>query len=177
VTPTKIFLTGFMGCGKTTLGKKLAALMALDFIDLDQYIEHQQQHSISWIFEHRGEPAFREMEKNSLDEIIKTRPAFVLSLGGGTLLDADNVDLVKTSGFLVYIQMSSAMLTARLSRTSEDRPLLKGLKGDALAAFIRDKLKVREQYYRQAHITVNGLNLTPKLLYNRIFEALRENTF
>jgi shikimate kinase len=173
--PKRIFLTGFMGSGKSTAGRKLAALLDRPFIDLDAHVEQAQQRTINEIFREKGESGFRKIEHTSLQHILEGQNTFVLALGGGTLGFKNTLDLVKASGFLVYIELPESAIKNRLQAGAPVRPLIAGLTDEALKEFIREKMQARILHYRQAHITVNGLNLTAQDLQRRIFEATSQN--
>lgn len=159
-----------MGSGKTTQGKKLAPLFNFEFIDLDQYITEQENKSIESIFESEGELAFREKETNYLKDVLRKAKPSVISLGGGTICFDNNLDLVKRSGLLIYIELPVTVLTDRLIGAKRKRPLLKGVSRENIPQKIKEFLDSRLVYYRQAHLIVNGLNLTPKLLHEEIVE-------
>jgi shikimate kinase len=171
----KIFLTGFMGSGKSTVGRKLATILKRNFYDLDEEIEKSENLSISRIFATKGEEFFREKEKICLKNLIKKAEPFVLSLGGGTLGDAETTAMIKEAGLLIFIDLPVAALVSRLSNIKDERPLIKGLSGDELKKFIETKLQARILQYQQAHLTVNGLNLTAQELYKKIVGQPQEN--
>jgi shikimate kinase len=164
-----IFLTGFMGSGKSTHGKRLAKLCDAPFKDLDHEIAARLQKSIPEIFEQQGETYFREQESNILKALISelTTPT-VISLGGGTVCFYDNLQVVKENGLLIYLETNEHALRRRLVDSRNQRPLLKGMSEEEVLEFIRKKIKEREEFYRQAHITVNGLNLTTPVLWEKI---------
>lgn len=159
-----------MGSGKTTQGKKLAPLLNLEFIDLDHYIVERENKSIELLFEEEGEKGFRDKETNYLEEILKKTEPTVVSLGGGTICFNDNIDLVKNRGFLVYIELPASVLADRLVKAKQTRPLFKGIPPEEIPQKISELLNHRLVYYRQADLIVNGLNLTPKYLYQKIVE-------
>jgi len=165
-----LFLTGFMGSGKSTLGKKLAPLLNLPFIDLDIFIEKKENTSIASIFEAQGETAFREKETSYLTEIAALPPA-VVALGGGTVCFGNNLKLIKQQGLLIYLELPAAVLASRISNSRHERPLLKGLSGEALLQAIDEKLAQRTPYYTQAQLTVNALGLTAPALKTIILES------
>lgn len=165
-----IFLTGFMGSGKTTAGKKLAKLLKINFIDLDNYIEQKEKLSVQSLFENFGEPAFRKMEQVSLNELLKLKSKAVIALGGGTICYNDNLQKIKKIGLLIYIDLPPIALAQRLEKSKVKRPLLKNLKGEELVKFVTDKLEERKSYYVQSHITISGISLTPQLLQQKISE-------
>ncbi len=118
-----IVLSGFMGCGKTTVGRKLARLTGLSFVDLDHYIEAQTQMSISDIFAQYGEPYFRDLETRYITELTQRREGMVLSLGGGAVLRPENVTAIKKSGLLILLDTPLSRILKNLSH-STTRPLL-----------------------------------------------------
>ena len=164
-----------MGSGKSLLGKKLAALLQMEFIDLDHCIEAGEQNSIADIFRLQGEGAFRDIETAYLERII-AQPAAIIALGGGTVCFHQNLEKIKAAGFLVYIELSAAALSDRLKKNGQKRPLLNGLSGEALTRHIAVLLGERQKFYEQAHLRVQGLNLTPQLLQQKISEAIAEHT-
>ncbi|MBL7910176.1 MAG: AAA family ATPase [Bacteroidia bacterium] len=163
-----IFLTGFMGSGKTSVGKKLARLLRLTFIDMDEYIEKREKLTVQSLFENFGEATFRKIERSCLEEILKKDEKLVVALGGGTVCYENNLEKIKKSGLLIYIELPVASLAQRLENSKVKRPLLKNLKGEALATFIDNKLNERKDYYNKAHIAVSGLSLTPQILREKI---------
>jgi len=154
-----IFLIGFMGSGKTTLGRKLAAKMGYEFIDLDHKLEQKVELSIAEYFTLFGEDSFRKLES----EVLKKTPYpenAVVSTGGGLPCYFDNMDWMKGHGKTVYIKLSPKTLADRLENGKEERPLLQDKHGDQLVAFIEQKLAERESFYAQANIVADGLSLT-----------------
>jgi shikimate kinase len=154
-----IFLIGFMGCGKTTLGRKLAARLNYPFFDLDHLLEEQAGMSVTEYFSTFGETAFRLAESEVLKNTAYPENA-VISTGGGLPCFFDNMDWMKAKGTVLYIKLSPKTLAGRLEHGKEERPLLRDKHGDELVAFISDKLAEREVYYLQAQVIADGLNLT-----------------
>ena len=159
----KIFLIGFMGSGKTTLGRKLAARMGCEFIDLDHKLEQQVELSIAEYFSIFGEDAFRTLESEVLKKTIYSDNV-VISTGGGLPCYFDNMEWMKANGKVVYIKLSPKTLADRLESGKEERPLLQDKHGDDLIAFIEQKLAEREGFYSQANIIADGLSLTAERL-------------
>jgi shikimate kinase len=159
-----IFLTGFMGSGKSTAGKKLAKLLRLKFIDLDYYIEQREKLTVQSLFENFGEQAFRKIEQSCLIEILKSEKQAVIALGGGTICFENNLNKIKENGLLIFIDLPATALAQRLETSKVKRPLIKDLKGEELVTFVVNKLNERKAFYDQAHIAVSGLSLTPQLL-------------
>ena len=171
-----IFLTGFMGSGKSTHGKRLAKFLNCRFVDLDHEITLRMQLSIPEIFEKHGEAFFREQESLTLKALVAelTVPA-VISLGGGTVCFYDNLQVAKENGLLIYLETNEHALRRRLVDSRNQRPLLKGMSEEEVLEFIRKKIKEREVYYHQAHMTVNGLNLTTPVLSQKIEDYLHSS--
>jgi shikimate kinase len=147
----KIFLIGFMGSGKTTIGRRLAERIGFDFVDTDRFIEMRQGLTISEIFARNGEDVFRKMERDILLELQKLDYA-VISTGGGLPCHGDNMNLMLASGKVVYLKTSPQALTRRLLRSRTERPLIKGKTEKELQQYVIEKLAEREPYYHRAHI-------------------------
>ena len=142
-----IVLCGFMGCGKSTVGKILADATGCTFIDMDRYIEEQAGCSVSAVFADRGEAAFRAMEHDAC-RVLGTRGDLVIATGGGAVLNAANVAALKTHGTVVWLQVSAETVLSRLQNDTT-RPLLQ--RPDKEAA-VRTLLQEREPLYRAAAV-------------------------
>jgi shikimate kinase len=163
----RIFLIGFMGSGKTTIGRRLAERIGFDFVDTDRFIEMQQGLTISEIFARHGDAAFREMERNLLLELQNLDYA-VLSTGGGLPCYGDNMDMMLASGKVLYLRTSPQALTHRLFYSRTERPLITGKTEKELQQYIVEKLSEREPFYLRAHITVQ----TEKFSMEELLQAL-----
>ncbi len=146
---------GFMGAGKTTLGKALAAHLGVSFIDLDQYIESRFMKSVSQIFATRGEQGFREIESRLLREVGEFDNVIV-SCGGSTPLIGDNMDYMLSQGQTVYLKCSNETLLSRLKTARSQRPLIASKTDDELALFIESETKRREPGYLRAQYICPG---------------------
>ena len=153
-----IFLIGFMGCGKTTLGRKLASRMGYPFIDLDHVLEAKAGMTIAEYFSAHGEAAFRKLESEILKETDYPENA-IISTGGGLPCFFDNMQWINGRGRSIYIQLPPKTLAQRLSNEKNQRPLLRDRQGDELVKFIAEKLEEREPFYKRASIIANGLGL------------------
>lgn len=153
-----IFLIGFMGSGKSTVGKKLAKKMSLGYVDIDQEVEKLEGLSIAKLFEIKGESYFRTAEHNLL-KLQCNKSDIIVACGGGTPCFYNNMDLMNEAGITVYIQMNVDALFSRLVNAKNDRPLLKNLDQQALKAYIKQKLSERESTYLQSKCIVNGLDI------------------
>lgn len=161
-----------MGSGKSTLGKKLATLLSLEFVDLDVYIEQQEKKSVPEIFASLGEAQFRQLESTALHTLSKSSSKKIIALGGGSLLVEHNRLLVSTSGHLVYLQLPAAALFKRLQENSGDRPLLKNLNDTELKEKITALLLQREPNYSSADVIVNAISLDAQKLRAAIIQKL-----
>jgi shikimate kinase len=164
----RIFLIGFMGSGKTTLGAKLARILGYDFADMDRLIEETSGMTISGIFREHGEKVFRKWEYDILAELC-TRERVVVSTGGGAPCHGEMMSVMNRHGATVYIRLSPQSLKERLSRSKTERPLIRGKTEAELLTFITTLLSEREPYYDRALITLDGLNPDPE----RLAEMLR----
>ena len=155
----KIFLIGFMGAGKTTLGKELSRKMMIPFFDLDHIIEEGENLSIPDIFRKMGEESFRVLEGKYLKE-YPFPDTYILSAGGGTPCFFDHMDYMNQIGHTFYLQLSPKSLANRLMNAKDPiRPLINDKTGDELILFIEEKLKEREKFYLKAHTVLKGENL------------------
>ena len=146
-----VFLVGFMGCGKTTWGKKIAQALSLPFVDLDHEIVAHIGMTIPEYFKLYGEDAFRELEREYLRK-QENRKA-IISTGGGTPCYFDNMNWINTHGISLYLYHTPKSLWSRLSQSDANkRPLLKGLTSEELLTFIETKLEERAPFYDQATI-------------------------
>ena len=147
-----------MGCGKSTVGKKLARKLNFKFIDIDTEIEKNQGKSIAEIFKIEGETEFRNLERNFLIDTF-TLDNVVVSCGGGLPCFFDNMDLINTHGISVYLKMSPKSLHNRLIPAKTTRPLLQNKTDEEILPFIEETLALREQFYNKAQFVVKGENL------------------
>jgi len=159
----KVFLIGFMGSGKTTIGKKLANYLKYEFIDLDKLIESRSGMSIVSYFELHGEVAFRELERDILQK-TEFPENVIIATGGGAPCFSDNMEWMNKNGLVAYLSLSPKALASRLEHSKTDRPLIRHLKGDELIDFISAKLKDREEFYNQAKYVVSASDLTAERL-------------
>lgn len=155
----KIFLTGYMGSGKSTAGKKLASRLQMEFVDLDKLIETETGQTISEIFSAGGETEFRALEHNALQKLINENTDRVIACGGGTPCYYGNMELMNRNGITIYIKMSADMLASRLAGARAKRPLIGDKNEEELRKFITEHLEKREDIYHQAQYIVKGKDL------------------
>jgi shikimate kinase len=171
-----IYLTGFMGSGKSTIGPILANTLGYRFIDLDCYIEEQTSKTISKIFAEQGEKAFRALETQAL-KVLTHDQNVVISLGGGTLVTAENLQLVKECGVLIYLKADIDQIVMRM-KNKTDRPLLRGPNGEQLPEHelrtrIQNLITEREKYYTTADIIVSTTNRKVGVSVDDIVQQIR----
>lgn len=163
-----IFICGFMGCGKTTQGKKLAKELGYYFIDLDDCISNQREMSITELFKEVGEEEFRKIETKALKECIDNNLKALIATGGGTPCFNDNMQLMLSSGKVIYLKMDPKALYNRLFNAKGDRPLINGKDNEEMFLYIENLLKVRESYYNQAQIIASGISVDIEELKNKV---------
>ncbi len=154
-----IYLAGFMGSGKSTLGPILANTLGFEFVDIDKFIEQRAAKKIKEIFAAEGEQAFRSIERASLVD-VSGRTRCVVSLGGGTIANEENFRLIRESGIIVYLQLSPEGITQRVHHRT-DRPLLTAPDGNKLSAEeiqqrVGELLPKREQFYLRADVIIQA---------------------
>lgn len=159
----RIFLTGYMGSGKSTAGKTLATQLGYEFIDLDKFIEQETKMTIPEIFKEKGEKEFRGLEHNLLKKVIE-KENVVVACGGGTPCYYNNMELMNNNGATVYLKMSADALVNRLLNAKDKRPLILNKDEKQLREFVSRQLEKREDIYHQAQYTVKGKDLNVKEL-------------
>lgn len=169
----RIFLIGYMGAGKTTLGKAFARHLNMSFIDLDWYIEERFHKTVSELFTEKGEAGFRELEQSMLHEVGEFENV-VISTGGGTPCFFDNMEYMNSRGTTVFLKASPNILLKRLSVATQSRPILQGKKEDELLQFITEKLNERMEYYSQAQHVFNADELENRWQINESIQRLCE---
>lgn len=160
----RIILIGYMGAGKTTVGKALAKHLNIPFYDLDWYIENRMRKKVADIFAERGEEGFRTIEHNMLHEVAEFEDV-VISCGGGTPCFFDNMEYMNQQGDVFYLRGSVDTLIAHLKMGKGVRPLLLGKNDEELHQFITEQLEKREEFYMKAKhiIDINTLDSFDKI--------------
>jgi shikimate kinase len=155
----KIFLIGFMGSGKSTIGRHLAEVLGYEFVDTDHFIEIQHDTTVSQIFEQHGESVFRKMEHDALQKLHQHEFS-VISTGGGMPCHDNNMDIMLAGGKVVYLKTSPQTLASRILHSRTERPLVKGKTEKELQQYIIEKLTEREPFYNLAHVIVQTENFS-----------------
>ena len=171
----RIYLAGFMGSGKSTVGPILANTIGYTFADLDRLIESVEGIPVTAIFQTKGEAYFRRLEREQVS-LASRRPGFVLALGGGTLNDPATFEIVAGSGILVYLRVSLDLLVRRL-RHRQDRPLLMDEEGNRLTESLLHEriarlLEQREPLYNRASVTIDVDERRVGITVDRLVHAL-----
>lgn len=166
----RIFLIGYMGSGKTTMGRELASALGLTFIDLDTFLEEKYFRTIPQIFAEEGEAGFRMKERKVLEE-VSDFDHVIIATGGGAPCFFDNIDLMNNSGICIFLDVDVSSLVDRLIHARTERPLIKGKSPDELHAFIEGMLEKRRPFYEKARYILKGSEIKPeqviKLLKSR----------
>ena len=174
---SSIVLLGYMGCGKTKVGKKLSKKIGARFIDLDAEIEHFYSKSISQIFDDLGEIEFRKIERNILLKILNNNSFNVLSLGGGTPCYFDNMDLInKKTNLTFFLNLESKVLAERLFSRKSKRPIIKSINDkNEMLNFVNKHLFERNVYYSKANYTINSNKRAVEKTCDEILKILEKN--
>jgi shikimate kinase len=165
----RIYLVGYMGSGKSTIGRELANRLDLTWIDLDDEFETRYKISIPDFFSKYGETAFREIEHKILKD-ISLRPDIVVSTGGGSPCYLDNMQLMNQTGFTVYLKAPADLLISRIELSTRKRPLFQRMQGENFMQKISLHLESREQFYEQAKMVVSAEKPDFESLKTRIKE-------
>lgn len=163
----RIYLIGYMACGKTTLGKELAHKLSLSFLDMDKYLEKKYFKTIPQIFEEEGESGFRLREQACLHEIAEFEDV-VIATGGGAPCFFDNMAVMNRTGICIFLDVEAEELANRLLSAKVDRPLVRGKSPEELVRFIENMLEKRRPYYEQANYIITGSNIRLQEILSRI---------
>ena len=154
----RLFMIGYMGSGKTTLGRAYAKTAGLSFIDLDWYIEERSHRTVSQLFAEEGEEGFRRLERRMLHEVSEFEDV-VIACGGGTPCYYDNMEFMQQAGITIFLDASQDVLFRRLKIASANRPLLKGKTDMELRDFIAQGIEARMPWYGKAKLHIDACRL------------------
>jgi len=163
----RIYLIGYMGCGKTTLGKKLASALKLSFIDLDTFLEEKYFRTIPQIFAEEGESGFRLKEQKVLHEVT-TFDNIIVATGGGAPCFFDNMELMNKTGYCIFLDIDTSTLVKRLIHAKTERPIIKGKSADELHDFIEGMMLKRRPFYEKAMYILKGREINPQRVIDLI---------
>lgn len=161
-----------MGSGKSHISKILSDKLNFKLIDLDKEISKRNKMTIPEIFDKKGEIYFRKLERETLEEILASEKNTILSLGGGTPVYYNNMEIINHNSKSVFLRASVATLAERLSKQKEKRPLIANITDENLAEFIAKHLFERNDFYNKAQISIITDNRTPEDIVNEITEKL-----
>ena len=167
-----IYLTGFMGSGKSSTGRKIASSLHWNFADTDKIVEEQEGASVPDLFKQRGEDYFREAEAGAL-RTVSGRSKTVVACGGGTPCSADNMDLMRSTGVIVYLKLPVAALVSRLQKSKTNRPLLQGISPEEMTSRVQELMENRSGWYEQADLIIDGLTESVEETASRIAGLVR----
>ena len=168
-----IFLVGYMGCGKSTLGRKLARALHCRLVDTDQEVERVVGASVSDIFHYEGEEYFRRQEREVLEQLIRSEEPIMVSTGGGLPIWQDNMERMNEAGHTIYIDRSAESIASRLSPYGrQKRPKLRGLNDEELVQFMHQNMQERAPWYKQAHLHLVAGEQSDEALLNQILTFL-----
>lgn len=172
----KLFIVGYMGCGKSTLGKKLAKRANCEFVDMDSLIEQREGATIADIFHYAGEEYFRQKERALIEEFAAAEDDLVISTGGGVPTWEDNMQRINQIGQSVYLRRTAQQIASRLSpHGRQKRPKLRGLNDKELVAFMTENMAQREPYYALATYTIDCASLGDEELVKSILSIVKHD--
>lgn len=170
----KLFLVGYMGCGKSSLGRKIAKRAEMRFVDMDSVIEKREGASVSDIFRYEGEEYFRGKERELIEEVALAEDDVVVSTGGGVPTWQDNMSRMNEIGVVVYLRRTAERIASRLSpHGRQKRPKLRGLNDEELVRFMRENMAEREPFYSQARYCIDCDNLGDEELIEKIVSIMK----
>lgn len=167
-----ISLVGYMGSGKSHISKILSDKINFKLIDLDKEISKRKKLTIPEIFDKMGEIHFRKLERETLEEILASQENIVLSLGGGTPVYYNNMEIINNSSKSFFLRASIATLAERISKQKEKRPLIAKISDEDLPEFIAKHLFERNAFYSKAQFSINTDNKNPEKIVQEIIEKL-----
>ena len=167
-----ISLAGYMGCGKSHIAKMLSHKLNFKLVDLDEKIVQQQGRTIAEIFAEKGEIGFRRIERDTLHVLLQSEENIILSLGGGTPVYYDNIEIINQKSESFYLRASVATLTERLKPQKSHRPIIAHISDDGLPEFISKHLFERAPYYAQCRHQLITDHKTPENIAEEIIRLL-----
>ena len=168
--PKAVVLVGMMGSGKTTLGSILSRRLGIPFIDMDTEIEKETSLSIPELFKEKGEPFFREKEKNAISTLLQTPHSCIIATGGGAFIDPQTIKLVNEKALSVWLDADLETLCKRVSHNLRKRPLLQS---HSIKETLKKLTEKRFPFYSQAHVRVTEYGDSPKhILASRLSKSI-----
>ena len=163
-----LFLIGYMGCGKSSIGRELARRTGFAFVDMDREVEREcGGRTVSQIFEQEGEAFFRACERKTLERLC-TGERMIVATGGGVPCFGDNMEVMNAAGRTVYFKMTPPKLAQRLHHGRDKRPILRGMDDEQLLRFIERNLREREPFYSQASMVIDCDGVSDDYICNHV---------
>ncbi|MFI3282007.1 MAG: shikimate kinase [Rikenellaceae bacterium] len=171
-----IFLIGYMGCGKSTIGRKLTQRLGWKLVDTDRVIEQNEGCTVAEIFDSRGEEYFREMERGVVDTLSHQSDDCIVSTGGGLPIWGDNMELLNRVGVTVYLNRTAENIASRLSANGRyKRPKLRGLNDEELVQFMSENIALREPTYKKATLVIDAVPLGDDAILDIIVKHIKSH--
>jgi len=158
-----LYLVGYMGSGKSSVGKRLSNRLDLDFVDLDTMIEDYANAPVHEIFEHSGEETFRSLETHMLQKVME-KDELIVATGGGTPCHSDNMQKMLDNGLVIYLSLPVPKLVRRLRQGMSNRPLVANKSDKELEDYVIEHFESRRETYEQAHQVVNADRINAEML-------------
>ncbi len=155
----RLFIIGYKSSGKTTMGKKLANRLNMEFVDLDEVIEERENKTIPELYKEVGDEEFRTLEWKALKQVVE-KDNIIVSTGGGAPCHCDNMNLMEKFGEVLYIHLDNDTLVNRLKAATKDRPIVYNKSEEELKNYVKDQRYRCEHHYTRAKYTVEGKDLT-----------------
>lgn len=171
----KLFLIGYMGCGKSSLGRRLAKRLEIDFVDMDKSIEAEAEMTIPQIFATEGEVSFRKREREMITKLGSTDGDRIIATGGGAPCREGNLELINSFGSSIYLKVPPKILVERLCRHKEKRPLITGKSDEEVAEFVNRSLAERETYYNRASMVIDCAGRSDEYIVEHLYNFLKYN--
>lgn len=173
-----IFVVGYAGSGKSSMGRRLARRLNMGFVDTDRLVEQMVGASIADIFHYEGEEYFRNAEREAIEHVVASHDDVIVATGGGLPTWRDNMPWMKRHGFVVYLRRRAEQIIARMSAHGrERRPLFSGKSDEELLDFMHTQMAQREAYYAQAHLAVDCTSLSDeKVIEHIVNQIVRHST-
>ncbi len=172
-----IFLIGYMGCGKSTIGRKLSQRLGWKVVDTDKIIEQDERCTIAQIFDNKGEEYFRDLERGVVEKLSNKSENCIVSTGGGLPVWGENMALLSGVGVTVYLKRTATNIASRLSANGRyKRPKLRGLNDEELVAFMSENIALREPIYNQAELVIDAVPLDDNEILNTIVKHIKERS-
>lgn len=170
-----IFLVGYMGCGKSTVGHQMSRMLGYRFMDMDKLIEQRSGMTIAEIFERHGELYFRRLERGMLGELGAEKDV-VIATGGGVPCHGDNMEVMNACAETVYLKMSPEKLFSRLVHGRAKRPLIRDFDDQQLMDYIRTMVEARSPFYERARLVIDCDGVSDEYVARHIANHIKMNS-